>query len=360
VPVTIRLGTITLRQTAIRTGLESLYFSGAHAALRPVLGGLGAILTLHHVRPGRTDAFQPNRLLEVTPEFLEEVIVGLRSDGFEFVTLDEAIARLSQGAVGRRFVTLTFDDGYRDNVEHALPILRRHGVPMTMYVCSAFAAGTGELWWLTLEEVIAANARVDFVLDDQVHHLDAGDPDAKQAAFERIYWLLRALPRDEQIRAAVNELAQRYGIDPVRRSAELCLRWPEIATLSQDPLVTIGAHTITHPMLRKVSAASARREMQQSAANVEKATGKRVEHFCYPVGDASAAGPGEFEMARELGFKSAVTTRPGVLFPDHRDHLWALPRISLNGDFQRMRYVRVLTSGAATAVWNRFRRVNVG
>ena len=87
--------------------------------------------------------------------------------------------------------------------------------------------------------------------------------------------------------------------------------------------------------------------------------GRKVEHFCYPVGDATAAGPTEFAIARELGFKSAVTTRPGVLFPEHRDHLWALPRISLNGEFQRMRYVRVLTSGAATAVWNCFRRVNV-
>jgi hypothetical protein len=99
--------------------------------------------------------------------------------------------------------------------------------------------------------------------------------------------------------------------------------------------------------LRKLSAAGARHEMRQSADDVERHIGRKVEHFCYPIGDATAAGPTEFAIARELGFKSAVTTRPGVLFPEHRDHLWALPRISLNGEFQRMRYVRVLTSGAA-------------
>ncbi|HWL05080.1 MAG TPA: polysaccharide deacetylase, partial [Xanthobacteraceae bacterium] len=86
--------------------------------------------------------------------------------------------------------------------------------------------------------------------------------------------------------------------------------------------------------------------------------GQRPEHFAYPVGDATAAGPREFRIASELGFKTAVTTRPGVIFPEHRDHLLALPRVSLNGEFQKLRYFRVLMAGAATGLANRFRRVN--
>jgi peptidoglycan/xylan/chitin deacetylase (PgdA/CDA1 family) len=84
----------------------------------------------------------------------------------------------------------------------------------------------------------------------------------------------------------------------------------------------------------------------------------RPDHLSYPVGDSTAAGPREFRTAAELGFKTAVTTRPGVLFGEHRAHLTALPRISLNGDYQQLRYVRVLLSGAATAVSNGFRRVD--
>ena len=78
----------------------------------------------------------------------------------------------------------------------------------------------------------------------------------------------------------------------------------------------------------------------------------------YPVGDRTSAGPREFRIAAELGFKTAVTTRPGVLFPEHGEHLTALPRISLNGEYQQLRYGRVLLSGAATALWNGFRRVD--
>ena len=72
----------------------------------------------------------------------------------------------------------------------------------------------------------------------------------------------------------------------------------------------------------------------------------------------TSAGPREFRIAAELGFKTAVTTRPGVLFKAHRDYLTALPRISVNGEFQQQRYLKVLMSGAGTAFWNRFRRVS--
>ncbi len=95
-----------------------------------------------------------------------------------------------------------------------------------------------------------------------------------------------------------------------------------------------------------------------SRAVLEAALGRPPQHLAYPVGDPTSAGPREFRIAAELGFKTAVTTRPGVVFKVHRDHLTALPRISVNGDFQQQRYLKVLMSGAATAMWNGFRRVN--
>jgi len=150
----------------------------------------------------------------------------------------------------------------------------------------------------------------------------------------------------------------RYQVDIAAFCDELCMKWDELATLAADPLVTIGAHTVNHVMLAKVPEKSARSEMEMGRSVIAASLGKRPDHLSYPVGDPSAAGPREFRIAAELGFKTAVTTRPGVLFARHRDHLTALPRISLNGEHQQLRYVRVLLSGAATAVWNGFRRVN--
>jgi peptidoglycan/xylan/chitin deacetylase (PgdA/CDA1 family) len=136
------------------------------------------------------------------------------------------------------------------------------------------------------------------------------------------------------------------------------MTWDEVAELAADPLVTIGAHTVNHVMLKKVSESVVRSELQMSRAVIEAALGLKPDHFAYPVGDRTTAGPREFQIAAEVGYKTAVTMRAGVLFSAHRDHLMALPRLSLNGDYQQMRFVRVLLSGAATAFWNGFRHVN--
>ena len=347
-----------MKKAVLRTALETLYFTGAHRMLQPLLGGVGAILTLHHVRPPRADAFQPNRLLEVSPQFLDDVLTGLRRTNVDIVTLDEMHRRMTECDFRRRFVCLTFDDGYRDNLHHALPILRKHGAPFTLYLPTSFPDRAGELWWLTLEAVIAKQSRIALTMDGEDRRYECGSTEAKYELYEHIYWWLRSLENEEDLRRVVRDLASRYAVDDAAFCNELCMRWDELATLATDPLVTIGAHTVNHVMLAKVSEELARTEMDMSRTAIESALGFRPTHFSYPVGDRTSASVREFRIANELGFKTAVTTRPGVLFGTHRDCLMSLPRISLNGEHQQLRYVRVLLSGAATAMWNGFRRVD--
>jgi peptidoglycan/xylan/chitin deacetylase (PgdA/CDA1 family) len=255
-------------------------------------------------------------------------------------------------------VALTFDDGYRDNREHALPILARHNAPFALFLPSDFAEGRGELWWVALERAIAANDQIEITIGDIPRVFDCATPEAKQLAFDAIYAGIRSAPTEDELRAPVRALAETYGIDMAGICRELCMGWDEIAAFAGSPLVTIGAHTVTHPMLAKLSKGEARREMTDGARAIAARLGHMPAHFSHPVGAPDAAGPREFALAAGAGFKTAVTTRPGVLYPEHAHHLTALPRISVNGEFQRLRYLDVLLSGAPTMLMNRFRRVD--
>jgi peptidoglycan/xylan/chitin deacetylase (PgdA/CDA1 family) len=346
-----------LKKTVIRAGLETLYFSGAHALMRPFVGGIGAILTLHHVRPRRPDAFQPNQLLEITPRFLEKVVRKLRRQ-LDLISLDEMHRRLSEGDFKRRFVCVTIDDGYRDTLQWAYPILKAQEVPFAVYVPTSFPDRIGELWWLALEAVVARNRRIALLIDDRERGFECATLEEKNHVFDQLYQWVRSFRTEDELRRVVRDLSLRYQVDIAAFCEELCMSWEELGRLAADPLVTIGAHTVNHVMLAKTPERQARAEMAMSRSVIEASLGLKPDHLSYPVGDATSAGPREFRIAAELGFKTAVTTRPGVLFPEHGAPLTALPRISLNGEFQQSRYLGVLLSGAATAMWNGFRRVD--
>jgi peptidoglycan/xylan/chitin deacetylase (PgdA/CDA1 family) len=346
-------------RTIIRTGLETLYLGGMHHLMRPLFGGVGCILTLHHVRPPRPDAFQPNRLLEVTPVFFEGLLRRLKRRRIDIVSLDEMHRRFLAGDFKRRFVCITFDDGYKDVMRWAWPLLKQYDVPYALYIPTSFPDRLGELWWLGLEAVVAQNSQIGMMINGEQRFFECSSVGQKRELYDAIYGYLRSMKSDDEVRRTVRDLCACYKVDMAALCRELCMDWDELSQMAADPLCTIGAHTVNHPMLKKISDdASVRAEMEQSRAVLDAALGTRPEHIAYPVGDPTSAGPREFRIAAELGFKTGVTTRPGVLFKVHRDHLLALPRISVNGEFQQQRYLKVLMSGAGTAFWNGFRRVN--
>ncbi len=347
-----------LRKRAIRAGLETLYFTGTHRLARSFFAGRGAILTLHRVLPAHDEPFQPHRGLEVTPTFLDAALAALRQADVDLVSMDEAWRRLSGDPGARRFVAVTFDDGYRDTLEHAWPILKRHEVPVTLYVASAFAEGTGVLWWEVLGQAVALNSALDLEIDGTPRHFACDTLQAKDETYWTLYDWLRGKPGEVELEEAIGAIAVRSGIDAAAQCRALCMGWDELAGLAADPLVTIGSHTVSHPFLAKCDADTVRAEMTESRFMIEQKLGVRPQHFAYPVGAPDAAGPREFAIAAEVGYRTGVTTRPGVIFANHAEHPTALPRISVNGEFQQLRFLEVLLSGTATALLNGFRRVD--
>src|SRR5262245_28161598 len=347
-----------LRSSIFRAGLEALYLSGAHRLLRPLLAGVGTIFMLHHVRPARSDPFQPNAHLEITPEFLRATLEHVRELDIDIVTLDEMHRRLRQRDFARRFACFTFDDGYRDNRDYALPVMRELAAPFTVYVTSDFASQTGRIWWVALERLIARADVLEAPIDGAARRLPCHDATAKREAFAIMHAWLRRMPLDVDVSRTVSDLCRRHGLDDSTIARELCMSWSELQTFAADPLVTIGAHTLSHCNIAKCSSDTAEHEIVGSRSAIEAKLNRPVMHFAYPYGDRDAAATRDFALVRKLGFKTAVTTRPGMLFAENADHMTALPRLSLNGNFQDERLLRVLTSGAATAMWNGFRRVD--
>jgi peptidoglycan/xylan/chitin deacetylase (PgdA/CDA1 family) len=336
------------RVTALmKVGLNALRLTGADRALAPWSEGLGAIFMLHQVQPSSPDDFSPNRILRVTPEFLEGVIRHVISRGYESLSLDEVAARLANPTRERRFVSFTLDDGYRDNFSIAYPIFKKYGVPFAIYVPADYADGTGDLWWVVLEEALRRLPRATVTLGGAAQTFDLAASDDKWRAFEAIYWRLRA--GDEAMaREIVGRLAIEAGIDSRAMTRDLIMNWDEIRALAADPLVTIGAHTRRHFALAKLATADMREEIAASVARVETELSRPCRHFSYPYGDEGSAGEREFAAAAELGLATAVTTRKGLVAVGSRST--ALPRVTLNGDFQAQSYVGTLLTGTPFAI----------
>lgn len=348
-------------KTAIlRTSMDLLYYSGTSRLLSAPLRGVGAIFMLHHIRPGGGlgEGFAPNRGLEVTPEFLDEVISFVAERDYELLSLAEAARRLKAGKVGERpFAVFTIDDGYRDNLDYALPIFGKHGCPFTIFIAPAITDGRCELWWRGLEALIADSHIVRTEIGGEKIELVTETDAQKQGAFERLYWPLRHLSEEDQ-RTWINRVCASHGIDLHAMCRAEAMGWDELRKIADDPLCSIGAHTIHHYAIAKLPRGKAMDEIEQSRDRIASELGVTPETFSYPYGDADSASLRDFAMVAEAGFEAAVTTRKGLVYRAHADHLMALPRVSLNGGYQKLRYVDVLLSGTAFALWNGFRKVS--
>lgn len=336
---------MSAKYAAIRAMFEALWISRLPGLIRSLSRSRGVIFTLHRVLPGTPQAFSPNAILQVEPDFLEYVIERVRDLGLDVVTLDEALDRLSGPRRGRGFVVLTFDDAYRDNLQHALPVLRRQEAPFTLYVPTALVDGVGQVWWQAIEDIIARQDAIAIQAGGETDYVETRTVAQKRDAYGTLYWQMRRMPEDERV-DLLARFAHAYGYDLERQCRDLIMDWQELHGFAAEPLCTIGAHTVNHYELAKLPIEQARREMAQSADILLAQFGTRPAHISYPIGGPVSAGRREFDLARDLGFRSGVTTRPGGLYASHAAVPHALPRISLNGYFQSRRYVDVFATGA--------------
>lgn len=326
---------------------------------KPFYSGVGSILMFHRILPrDKGSVLSSNRTMEVTPETFESVIRFLLERKYQFISLDTMVSRLSQKKISGKFVVLTFDDGYWDNLLYAYPICKRLGVPMNIYVTTAFPDFTAVLWWYLLEDLLVKQERVEFSYQNRLHSFSLKTLAEKNGAFTDIRRkILNA--NSQEYPLLLDAIFKPYGLSLTAKVRELALSWPDIMTLSEDPLVTIGAHTKNHFSLAQLSENDAFGEILLGKKILERKLSKPIHHFAYPYGTAKDTGPRERLLVAQSEFVTATTTRAGNIFSGHKDNLLSLPRIVVTEEkfAEQTQGLKLYLNGLSPCIKNKFKRV---
>lgn len=243
---------------------------------------------------------------------------------FKVLPLDEAAALLAEGRLPPRAVSITFDDGYRDNHDIALPLLQKHGLTATFYVSSGFLNG-GTMFHDVLVETVrhAPSGALDLGLKDAAP-VQLGDAGSRVAALDALVRQVKYLDPDQ--REALSErLLAALGSHAPRH---LMMDDAHVRALTRAGM-SVGGHTTQHLILARLDEATAWQEICSNADALSALTGQRVTSFAYPNGKPGIdyCAP-HVDMVRRAGFLNAVSTRSGV--GTRSAPRYELPRFVLN------------------------------
>lgn len=296
--------------------LERLMFS---RTVSPLIGNKLSILIYHSIRKGLDD---------LTPYSLNATIfeqqINLLNRYFDVVTLSEGIERIKQGNVERPTVVITFDDGYVDQYDVALPILNKFGVPATFFVTTAYFDG-GLMW---NDSVVESFRKLPH--DMEYINLDkiglgvqsiSGDEQKRKILSYILMQLKRMHPfqREESV-SIIRDIASSY------EDVKLMMDRQQLREMS-DAGMEIGCHTKSHPILTSLSDQESIKEIRESKIELEHITEKPVRYFAYPNGRPyEDYMPEHVEIVKELGFDAAFSTAKGVTTAE--SDFYQLPRFT--------------------------------
>lgn len=300
---------------------------GAPAVCRRARPPMGAVLMCHSIGQPHGGVFNPNSKWRITPELLEMAITCAYDMGLEAVSMDTAADRLRGVGSDHPFFTLTFDDGYADNLQAALPVCQRNGVPMTTYVTSGFVQRKHVAWWHLIEHLIANHAEIRLNGQGAPATFDCQTLSAKQTTFDQLaQWL--TLARRQERAEFLEDVCDRYGMASRRYAESLFLTEAELREFSRSDYARVGVHGVSHCAFSSLSSDEFYQEFEESIAYVTALTDAVPRHLAYPYGTSAAVTERSFDIAYKQGFITGVTTRHGCL-SRHENRLLALPRIPL-------------------------------
>lgn len=278
--------------------------------------GRGAVLMLHEIHADAGLA----RFDGCTTAQLDRILAAIRGWNIDLIAMDELLPRL-QSDDPKQFVVITLDDGYRDNLINALPVLERYEAPALINVPTQ--AVTRELfcWWLALRELFMT--RDTLQIGPIGRSLDIRSVQSKREEYRRVQrWFAADFTRADALRSWFDDQGVSFP--------DLCDRFfldeNELKRCAAHPLITIGGHSTTHRSMASLPQAEMRAELADNKAFLESLLQVPVNHMAYPYGGKEQCGPREAAAARDAGYRTAIAVRHGKLTAQKAEDPFLLPR----------------------------------
>ena len=224
-------------------------------------------------------------------------------DAFNVIDLGDAAGLLRRGGLPERAACITFDDGYANNLTVAAPVLKARGLVATVFVSTGYLGG-GRMWNDTIIETLRGARQVLDLSSIGLGRYEVVDWEARRFAVSELLDKLKYLPLDQRV-ATADRVAEAAGVS---LPDDLMMSESQVASLSREG-IAVGAHTVSHPILKSIGSDAARSEILGSKRRLEEITGAAVRTFAYPNGRPGRDYSDEdVALVRSAGFEAAVST----------------------------------------------------
>lgn len=267
------------------------------------------VLAYHRIIPyERADFADYVPVVSATPSDFEHQMQYITAH-FTVVPLDDLRLALTEDKpLPHKPLLITFDDGYLDNYEYAYPILKKMGLPAVIFLATSRMSDPSPLWWDAIARYFFHTDRIDVTLP--LIGAQQLSPDGKRHILNYLLDELKKIPEEEKI-AAVAQIREELAVtDPDQ--TPLFMNWDQVRDLVNNGIVC-QAHTVTHPIMTRISAAEARRQLRESKAMIIDETGQSVFAFAYPNGGDTDYSVDTIAALRETGYDMAFTLAPGPM-----------------------------------------------
>lgn len=273
-----------------------------------------SILTYHGVS-ARHDDLGALAGLHAAASVFEEQMAYLRKR-HPVLPLEDALERLASGRpLPRGAVSITFDDGYRNNFEVAFPVLRRHGLPATIFLATSFVGRDRMIWHDRVGHALRCATVPEVKLGP--HAWPLGSRAAALRAFSGITAALKTVSETE-MQAGLISLEEQCGVPespaPTLHDSEI-MDWDEVRAMRDSGLVTFGSHTATHPILSRLTPSRVREELERSREKIESELASPCRLLAYPNGQPEDVTDEVVRCAAASGYSHAMTTVVGRARP---------------------------------------------